>query len=233
VDTGRAEDTRTIEDTGAVEEDENPKPASGPFGSDSPGATLQDGKPGKYLDAMQKARDALFVLDSIVGFVERKQDQPNRNSLYPSGESQQTRITLPSISMPRSASATESSSGLAELSLSPRNAPNHYRHPPNSANLQYAPPEKPRPALNFENIRMAAGHYGLPSPCHHSTPHAHTASSQVSHFYGTRRPQSIKDLSIPPHHNSMWMSVVTGISEGSRTANDKKRLRDRASEFVR
>jgi hypothetical protein len=31
----------------------------------------------------------------------------------------------------------------------------------------------------------------------------------------------------------MWMSVVTGIFETSRTANDKKMLRDRVAEIVR
>ncbi|KAH6714758.1 hypothetical protein BKA61DRAFT_575470 [Leptodontidium sp. MPI-SDFR-AT-0119] len=36
----------------------------------------------------------------------------------------------------------------------------------------------------------------------------------------------------PPHHNSMWMNVTTGVFKTSRTANDKKRLRDRAIELI-
>ena len=81
---------------------------------------------------------------------------------------------------------------------------------------------------------------GLPSPYHPpfrpdkndiATPQARPA--QVSHGYTGRRSQSIKDLSFPSPHNSMWVSVGTGILKTSRTANDKKRLRDRAAELVR
>ncbi|KAL5331032.1 hypothetical protein ACEPPN_000561 [Leptodophora sp. 'Broadleaf-Isolate-01'] len=104
----------------------------------------------------------------------------------------------------------------------------------------------PLPASNLENIRVAADHqlpatavtrrhYEPPSPCPPlfrpdnngtTTPQARSIPAQVNHV--SRQPlKLIKDPS-PPHHNSMWMNVTTGVFKKSRTANDKKRLRDRA-----
>ncbi|CZR64899.1 uncharacterized protein PAC_14799 [Phialocephala subalpina] len=110
VDTGIVGDTGTIRNTGdtGTVEDENPKPTSASIGSDATRATLQgDGtavqtkhrKPDTDPDATQKAKDALFVLDSIPDLVEKKRDRlPNSISSYcpsPDEESRQSRITRP------------------------------------------------------------------------------------------------------------------------------------------
>ncbi|KAH6668345.1 hypothetical protein B0J14DRAFT_567030 [Halenospora varia] len=123
-DIGRVGDTETVEDTGTVE-DENPKPTSASVCCDATGATLQgDGtaiqnkhrKSDIDPDAIQKARDALFVLESIPDLVEKERNRPpNSISLYcpsPDRESQQSRITRPSINARQSAPATERSSDL-------------------------------------------------------------------------------------------------------------------------
>ena len=164
-DTGTVEDTGvvkgTIEDTGTVE-DENRKPASRSVGVDAAEATLQGNEAAaqpKHQNSSidphvaQQARDALFALDSILGFVERKQDRPlNRNSLYPPSpdrERRQTRVTLPSTNIPQS---TESSSGLADVhstELSPplRNSLNDYLRRPESFKLQPSPQEPSTPGV--------------------------------------------------------------------------------------
>ncbi|KAH9203978.1 hypothetical protein DL95DRAFT_398888, partial [Leptodontidium sp. 2 PMI_412] len=118
-------ETGTSGDTGTVE-DENPETTSASVGS----------------DATQKARDALFVLDSAPNFVEkarnRLQNSISSHTPSPDGESQQPQIIRPSINTYQSASATESSSSLAHLhnaewSPPPRDAPDDCQRPPKSA----------------------------------------------------------------------------------------------------
>ncbi|KAH6661761.1 hypothetical protein B0J14DRAFT_571431 [Halenospora varia] len=108
----------------------------------------------------------------------------------------------------------------------------------------------PLPASNLENIRVAADHqlpatavtrrhYEPPSPYPPpfrsdnddiTTPQTRSIPAQINRV--SHQPlESIKDPS-PSHHNSMWMDVITGVFETSRTANDKKRLRDRATELI-
>ncbi|PVH67435.1 hypothetical protein DL98DRAFT_600492 [Cadophora sp. DSE1049] len=108
----------------------------------------------------------------------------------------------------------------------------------------------PLPTSGFENIRVAADrplpattvtrrHYGSPSPYpppsrpdndNTTTPQVRSIPAQVNHV-SCQPLKSIKDP-FRSHHNSMWMNVITGVFETSRTANDKKRLRDRAAELI-
>ena len=155
---GTVEDAGVVEDTGTAEEDENPKPASRSVGVDAAEASLQDDEAGAQPkhqisgidpDATQKARDSLFALDSILGFVERRNDRPPNRSPSLNGERRQTRVTLPSTSMTQSAG---SSSGLADVhstELSPplRNALNDCQRPPELIRLQPSPQEPSTPGI--------------------------------------------------------------------------------------
>ncbi|KAH6704121.1 hypothetical protein BKA61DRAFT_739936 [Leptodontidium sp. MPI-SDFR-AT-0119] len=161
-DTGTVEDNGTIKDTATVE-GENPKTTSASSGPDATGATLQGDrtavqskhqKSDTNFDATQKARDALFVLDSAPDFVEKARNRLHI-SLYipsPDGESQQSGFIRPSINTYHSASATESSSGLAHLhnrewSPPPTDAPDDSQRPPRSAKLSSSSQELSPPAI--------------------------------------------------------------------------------------
>ncbi|PVH75976.1 hypothetical protein DL98DRAFT_536136 [Cadophora sp. DSE1049] len=65
-----------------------------------------------------------------------------------------------------------------------------------------------------------------------------TADAQLVHSLTvhatTTRHEPLKSIKDPPpsHHNGMWMDVITSVYKTSRTANDRKRLRDRAAELI-
>jgi len=82
----------------------------------------------------------------------------------------------------------------------------------------------PRPALSLSPVPSDFASTVVTTPQVRSIP---TRVDHVSH----QLLRWTKDPS-PSHHNTMWMNVITGVFETSRTANDKKRLRDRATELI-
>ncbi|PVH67484.1 hypothetical protein DL98DRAFT_299613 [Cadophora sp. DSE1049] len=89
----------------------------------------------------------------------------------------------------------------------------------------------------------------LPKPCtspqppiplisNHKNSALSTANARLVHNLTvnatTTRHRPLKSIKDPPslHHKSMWIDVITSVHETSRTAIDRKRLRDKAAEII-
>ncbi|KAL5325431.1 hypothetical protein ACEPPN_006556 [Leptodophora sp. 'Broadleaf-Isolate-01'] len=89
----------------------------------------------------------------------------------------------------------------------------------------------------------------LPKPCaspqlpippisNHTNSALSTANARLVHNLTvnatTTRHRPLKSIKDPPsfHHNSVWMDIITSVHETSRTATDRKRLRDKAAEII-
>ena len=207
-------------------EDEKPKTTPASVGSDITEAELQaDGiavqskyrKPDTNCDATQKARDALFVLDSALGVEKARNQLQNSTSLYitsTDGESQQSRITQPPSNMHQSASAAGSSFSLvhrhnAEWSPPPRDASDGYQSPPKSARLSSRSQELSVPAsLALKRCQ--------PNPSTLPMRETGQSASELSAPKGIDKPPQSSPIAEEDHCSSKF--GISGTSRGRQTS---------------
>ncbi|KAL5325398.1 hypothetical protein ACEPPN_006523 [Leptodophora sp. 'Broadleaf-Isolate-01'] len=89
----------------------------------------------------------------------------------------------------------------------------------------------------------------LPKPCTSPQPRIPPISSHTNNALSTSDARLVHNLTVNAtttchrplksikdptslHHNSMWMDIITSVHETSRTATDRKRLRDKAAEII-